>query len=463
MKIQHTFFPLIVAVVMAVFTACADEQTFLPGPDVAAGCQNVHFDAANETLTMLSPDDAQRSVKLTLVRNADGGELTVPVELVSASEGMTVSPSANFAAGATTTTIEVAAPQSVSEGTSYNYELRLGGEQVNPYIAGATIFSGSISFPKTYDFRMWYSDASGNSMASTYGYFRQTGFDLGDGRLLFTDFLHSGTDLWLMYPAGADYTAEATITTSPSYVEDDTDYPGCVQVYAYDQPTDTYTTFRPYGEGSVLTATDLCFYYGDGYTGYNPATGSGYIAVMEVNFNIDSTEKYWGAFQFRALTPDIVDNYDFSEPDFGIAPPLAADGTVLTMKARLVQNNLEFNAFQDITATVCDEGTALQFDHFMNTDYSFKLTHNLNGTFTITSDIGYQATWEYRFRNPDTDEWYLFYPSGRNDYDLGMVMNLNNALNAWDVAGHRIRITLAETFSSPDFHDTTDDYLELTW
>lgn len=443
--------------------SCADDTVFQPGPDVAADCQNVHFDAANATLKMLSPTDAERSVQLAVVRDEAGGALSVPVEVVSASEGVSVATEVSFDAGQQTAYLTVTAPNDVTEGTSYNYELRLAGQQVNPYLAGATIFSGSISFPKSYDFRMWYSDASGNSTAAELGYYRQQGFDLGDGRLLMPDLLNSGTDLWLLFDPAATVTTEATVTTLPSKVETDEDYPNCTIVWAYDEPTDTYTTFRPYGEGSVLSISELAFYYGEGWSGYNPETGSGYIGLCEARFNIRPSTLYWGGLQFRPLTPETEGNYDFSEPDFGIAPPLADDGTVLTMRARLVQNNLEFNAFEDITATVCDDGTALQFDHFMNTDYSFRLTHNIDGTFSIASDIGYQKVREYHFRNAETGEWYLFYPSGRDDYDLGFVVSLNDGFNEWKPAERRIRVTLTETFSSPDLHDTTDDYLELTW
>lgn len=446
------------------FTACQQgiDDNFEPGPAITASCQEVHFDSSNEATLLMSATSTERTASYLLTRKQSQGALTVELKVHSASEGVSIPQSVTFADGAATTTLNITLPQEVSVGTSYDFDVELLGDEVNPYIEGATRFSGSVAFPKVHSARMNFYNCD------DLGYFQQDCYELGGGRLLFPDFLHSGTDVTLLYDASAeDYAAEGTIVTSPSLVTDDSDYAGCVMCYCWDEsaPDDEehnygYTLFRPYGEGSVLTANYMCFYYGDGWTGFNPSTGYGWFGIMQVDFNIKSSTVYWTYLQFTLLDP-AEDTYDYKEPDFGIQPPIGNDGSVLTMKAHLLYNDAELDPFEEVKATIGNDGTSLTFDDFQHSGISFTLSHGIDGTFRITSDYGYNQNGVWTFKNAD-GEWYTFWPSGKGAEPWGFTIGMYSTFNEWNVAERRITLSVPTIYAWGEEGDD-NDRLILTW
>lgn len=448
---------------MVAMVGCtSDGESFEPGPAVSASCQQVHFDSSNATTMLMSALAADHTATYLIVRNSAAGPLTVPLQVHSASDGVVIPESVTFADGDTTAVLSVTLPQQVAVGTSYDFDVELLGENVNPYLSGAVRFSASIAFPKVHSARMnfyTYDDL---------GYFQQDCYELGGGRLLFPDFMHSGTDVTLLYDGSVQgYATEGTIVTSPSYVEDDASYPGCTMCYCWDAdaPNDEehnygYTLFRPYGPGSVLTANYLCFYYGDNWTGFNPTTGYGWLGVMQVDFNIKSSTAYWTYLQFQLFDP-AEDKTNYQEPDFGIQPPIASDGTVLTLKARLQYNDAELDAFEDVQATVGDEGTSLTFTDFQHSGNSFTLTHGIDGSFRIASDYGYDQNGTWYFKD-EAGQWLTFWPSGKAAESWGFSIGMYNAFNEWNVAERRITLAIPTIYAWGEEGDD-NDRLILTW
>lgn len=461
---MKTTIKILLGMTLTVLCACSnDNDNFKPGANVPASCQEVHFDASNEAITMLDATSTQRTACYTLTRAKAEEQLTVPVTVRHAAEGLKMPETVEFADGELTTTFEVTAPADATEGMSFDFDVELQGDNVNPYHEDITRFSGIIAFPKVRVARMYF-----NNMSKELGYFRQNCYDIGGGRLCFPDFMHSGTDVWMLFDEKAEYTVDATITTTPSWIEDDTSYAGCKFVYCYDEnlpeddPNGGYTQFYPHGEGSVLTVTSLCFYYGDGWSGYNPLTGIGYFGVGEMNFNIRATTVYWSSIQFRFVDPE-TDDTDYSEPDFGIQPPIAADGTVLDMKAKLTYNDFGFGKFENIKATVGNKGTSLTFDDFMHSGISFTITHGIDNSFKLTSDYGQNEKGTWQFKDSD-GKWIKMWPCGTSNETIGLGINLHSDFNQWNVADRKIVLELPAIYSYDyDYLMETKDRITLTW
>lgn len=448
---------------LLLIAACSSEDNFQAGEPVADGCQQVHFDLDNEAIVMLNATSTERDAVYTLTRNSSQGALSIPVQVHSADKGLNIPASVEFADGQTTATLVLTAPQEAAEGTSYSFDVELLGSDVNPYQEGATRFSGIVAFPKVRTARMYFSN-----LASDLGYFRQACYDIGGGRLCFPDFMHGGQDVWLLFDETATYTVDAVITTEPSYVEDDVTYAGCKYVYCWDEnlpaddPNNGYIQFYPHGQGSVLNVTSLVFYYGDGWTAYNPVTGSGYFGIAEVNFNVKSNTTYWSGIQFSFVDPE-TDTTNYNEPDFGIQPPLAADGTVLDMKAQLTYNDFGFGAFEHVQAVVGNGGTSLTFQDFMHSGITFTLQPCIDGSFKIQSDYGLneQGTWNFK---ADDGSWLKMWPCGKSAETVGMGFNLHSDFNQWNVTDRKIVLEVPAIYCYDyDYLMDSRDRLTLTW
>lgn len=476
-KAVGKFSTLLFSLFTLLLTGCKEEAVFEAGSEVAAGCQEVTFDVDNEITSMLTATEPGRSISYTLTRKSGAEAVSVPVKVHAATEGMMLPQTVEFAAGETTATYTVTTPDAVKEGSSYSFDVELTGDNVNPYKGdGATRFSATIAFPKILTARMYFTN-----LAADLGYFRQTCYDIGSGKLCFPDFLHSGTDVWMFYdessanamfasqetdPDYAGYSLEATLTTDPSYVEDDEDYAGCQMIWCWDEAKSEseadnygYTVFYPHGTNGVLKLDELCLYTGDGWTGYNPVTGVGYMGVMQMNFNIKSNYIYWSGIQFRFVDPE-TDTTDYSEPDFGIQPPLALDGTVLTMKAHLQYNDAELDKFEDVKAIVGDHGTSITFEDFQHSGVTFKITHGIDGSFKISTDRGHSANGVWVFK--DDDKWIDFYPSGIGKEPWGFTIGLYSAFNEWNVKEKRIVLSIPTIYAWGEEGDD-NDRLVLTW
>ena len=448
---------------MLLISACSSEETYQPGPTVAEGCQEVHFDESNEAIVMLDATGEGRTAVYTLTRSQGEGRLTVPVIVHEAAEGVSVPQSVTFAEGETTTTFEVTTPAEVTEGSSFTFDVELTGDNVNPYTKGITRMSGIVAFPRVRQARMNFTN-----MSSELGFFRQSCYDIGGGRLCFPDFMHSGTDVWMLFDEKATYSVDAVITTSPSYVEDDMEYPGCVMVWPWDEgapaddPNGGYTTFKPHGPGSVLSVEYMCMYYGEGWSGYNPATGVGYIGLEEIKFNIKNNIYYWTGIQFSFVDPE-TDTTDYSEPDFGIQPPIAADGTVLDMAVRLSYNDFGLPRFENVKATVGNNGTSLTFEDFMHSGITFTLSHGIDNSFKISSSHGVNETGTWQFKEAD-GQWMKLWPAGAGKESIGLGFNMHSDFNQWNVAGKKIVLVIPAIYSFDyDYLLDTGDRITFSW
>lgn len=188
--------------------ACSDVSDWLAGDPAKDGCQQTHFACQDQSSVSLNYDDpTQRTVTLTLERNNDAAELTVPLlaeETTTKDEAdtlglgsLTLPAQAVFAAGSKTAEVQVVVPQDAPDGATYSYRLTLDTDEVDPYgkyeNEGGSTFVGAISVistPKTATARLqeYGVEMCGGDYAQKY---RVT----GDNTYLLTNFLNSGTDV----------------------------------------------------------------------------------------------------------------------------------------------------------------------------------------------------------------------------------------------------------------------------
>ena len=302
------------------FVACSDDpadpEKPIIDPVVELDIQGAHFDESNETTSILLGDE--RSVSYTLTRNTDKGALTVPVKVLSASEGLNVPDVVVFKEGSATANYTVTAPQNVEEGSTYNFEVELeGADQFAEN--GATRFSATIAFPKKHQARMWFT-----GYVREYGYFLTDVYELGNGSFLFSDFMNSGTDFWVRYDKDATSTHEVSVTTEPSYIGMDEDAPGCYYMSCWQEDPEnpegdgTWTQFYPHGKDARVNIEYMTMYVSnDGYQAcvYNPENQSGWFYLSTVGFSDQATEKYWVLLNWVITDDPENDGFDYSEPD----------------------------------------------------------------------------------------------------------------------------------------------------
>lgn len=301
-------------------SSCGDDEIEKPiiTPDVPTDIQGAHFDAENETTSLLFAGMEERSVTYTLTRNSKEGDLTVAIKVISASEGLQVPDRVVFRDGAATAEFVVTAPQNPEEGKTYSFEVEVEG--ADEFAAsGATRFSASIIFPIKHYARMWFT-----GLVAEYGYFRNDIYEM-EGAFIFPNFLESGTDMWVRYDKTATTTVECDLATEPSYKADDEDYPGCYYLYCWQELEDdengAYTTFYPHGKDARCIVEDFTFYVskdGNNFTIYSPENRSGYMAIADVYFYDTQKEKttqmYWQYLNWVIIDDEAADTYDYSEP-----------------------------------------------------------------------------------------------------------------------------------------------------
>lgn len=324
------------------FTACGDdpvEPTPTPTPDpkeeIATDIQGAHFDETNETLTVLDATGEVRTVTYTLTREKTEGKILVGVETISATQGISIPDIITFEAGSATANFVVTAPAEVEAGSVYEFEVSL--KNADQYAeTGATRFSATIAFPKKQYARMWFS-----SLTDEYGYFLNDVYDLGNGKILFPDFMHSGTTVTLLTDASATGQHEVDVTTTPSLKADDENYPGTGDYYLYcwqEDPADpeadgTWTQFYPHGKDARVSIEYMTFYVShDEYdaTVYNPEKKSGWFQLSEVKFSDRGEESYWAFLNFVIVDSTEGDGFDYSEPEEIIVDPNSLEAFVGT-------------------------------------------------------------------------------------------------------------------------------------
>ena len=183
-------------VAVALLAACSDKDDYTPGAEVPSGCQQVRFADTNNTICVLdSANTNDRTATITLKRNNTGAALTTPVKVVSQSAGLEIPTEVTFAAGDSLATLAIKAPEKVALKAVYSYELRLEGNDVDPYskLDGGVVFSGQLNFPisKKAEF---YTDPSSKTYA-LFNAWTETVMVLGNNNFYIKDFMHSGENL----------------------------------------------------------------------------------------------------------------------------------------------------------------------------------------------------------------------------------------------------------------------------
>lgn len=445
--------------VLCLLSSCSQkEEEFEPGPAVSSTCQQVHFDADNEAVSILIASNPAREVVYTLSRQTSQGSLTVPVHVISASEGLQLPQTISFADGETSTTFVIGTPQQVEEGTSFDFEVMLEGDDVNPYTEGAMRFSGTISFPRKRWGRMWFSNYIEN-----YGYFLQSFYDLGNGSLLAPDFLQSGTDLWVRYDASATTTVECDLQTSPSWIENDEANAGCYYIYCWDEDekeNDGYTQFYPNGKDAKMYIKEMILYVShDGYNAsvYNPTTGSGWLQLSTVWFSDRSSEASWKFLNWVFTDDPENDGYYYGEPD----PTALPYGTILDCTCRLNYDDFGLGKFEQ-QAKVLGKNY-VTFADFLGSGIELKLRYNEDKTLEVICDKGYVEGNVFYLRDKETGDWIDCYPYGPGSKRINLSISLLHKDNLIDYQTKNIKFYCPNFLVDGKKKYDGDDMIKMTW
>lgn len=318
---------LVAALALAACSNDDDVKEPIIDPVGPVSTQGAHFDESNETTTILFAAKEERSVMYTLTRNTTEGDLTIDMDVISASEGLDIPATVTFEDGSASATYTVTAPADAKDGDSYSFEVSI--VNADEFAEGATRFSATIAFPIKHAARMWFS-----GMVSDYGYFLADVYEL-DGSYLFPDFMSSSTDLWVRYDKNEAGLHECDLTTEPSYRDEDSDNPGCYYLSCWkeleDDENGEWTKFYPHGRDARVNIEYMTYYVShDGYqaTVYNPEAKSGWILLSTVCFydNQKETDKELNWLQLNWVITDDPesDGFDYSEP----APAVIDDSVV---------------------------------------------------------------------------------------------------------------------------------------
>ncbi len=300
-----------------------------PDPIVVPDTQGAHFDETNETSAILIASEAGREVIYTLTRNTSEGDLTIDLEVISATEGLNVPTSITFANGSATAQYVVSAPASAKEGDTYSFEVSI--VNADEFAQGATRFSATISFPIKHYARMWFT-----GLVADYGYFLNEVYEL-DGSYLFPNFLESGTAVTVRYDKSLSETHECDLATTPYFQENDNDNPGCYYLSCWQEVEDDengiWTQFYPHGKDARNIIDYMTFYVShDGYMAsvYNPEGKSGIMLLSKIGFwnNEKETDKEYNWLNLNWILEDNPDNdgFDYSEPE-----PIVVDEDAVAM------------------------------------------------------------------------------------------------------------------------------------
>lgn len=445
---------------LAAFAACSSEDAFQPGDVVPEECQEVKFDTTNVNLSMLLASGTERTVTYTLTRKNGIGALDIPVKVHRADDGLTMDETIHFGEGETMALFHVTAPEQVAEGTTYEFDVELQTGDANPYKlkTGATRFSGSISFPRKRFARMWFT-----GMIDYMGYFLTEAYDLGNGSFLFSNFLESGTDLWVRYDKNATSTVECEVSTEPNYIEQDTDNPGCWYLYCWDEnqkENDGYTLFYPHGKDAKVYVKEFVFYVStDGYQAcvYNPVGQSGWACLSSVLFSDKESEMNWKYINWVFTDTPYEDGYDYDEPD----PTNLPAGTVLDATAKFHFDDNSFKAFKQEAVVVAKN--YVRFPDFLGSGKEVKVRYLGDGKMEVISDYGYVSNGIWYFRDEATQEWYDCYPNGNIAKRLNVSIDLEDKENYIDYSLTMNQMKLKFQDMIYNGKKGLDDILVFTW
>lgn len=313
MKLRHFISYVALATLAAGAIACSgDDEKWQPGPAVKEGCQQVRFSSENPSLALASSNGLELIVK----RSTTEGALTVPVRIISATEGMTIPSQVVFNDGDEVATLSISVPESASSGDNFDYALALEGEEVDPYadVDGSIYFRGRISFATLRHAQM-YADGFTNLL----GWWPEEVYDLGTGDYVIENFCGSGYGVRISVDA-SNY-AVVTPYNSDLYA---TSYDYGSFLYLTYTTANGYTNAYPWGKDFPVYLSTLNIFNGSGeYKGYGryyPATDRFLITAgsLTVNSNgVETTGSY--VYMYLKLYP-VGEEAVISRPDINDKP-----------------------------------------------------------------------------------------------------------------------------------------------
>lgn len=290
------------AVVLSIAVSCSHSEEWTPGPkDTSTGVRAYFPMPAKSSFIFDSEGKKEKmNVEITVSRAVADEAISIPVTLTSDTEGFSiVTPTAEFAAGETSTTVTVNCG-GISNGVKESFTLSLPENQTDIYGEGLPAVSYSviksewkvISDQSRYIYS--YSDYS-QMYPNTYGTLEHL-----EGTYMFklTDFFGSGLDVTFECPS-TERTAFLPLNNAMFGVAPD-GYEGLECWYLYDEASQTYPQWTPGDINGYPAISYLLFYglsnYTSIYMNYYPENLYGYIAfTCDVDF--DNGDFAWGAFQ----------------------------------------------------------------------------------------------------------------------------------------------------------------------
>ncbi|MDO4758933.1 MAG: hypothetical protein Q4A18_06705 [Rikenellaceae bacterium] len=144
---------LTLAAVAFGFAACSEDRAdYEPAQPVSPDCQEVYFASSNPTkVDMTSVEAATASIPVVVSRTYASGAASIPVKLISASEGaFNVPETIEFADGEEQVTLDITMNTPLADG-DYSFEIAIeGDEYVNPYTQ-----LGSYAYALTVTIENW--------------------------------------------------------------------------------------------------------------------------------------------------------------------------------------------------------------------------------------------------------------------------------------------------------------------
>lgn len=272
------------AVGTAMLTSCCD-CTWQPGPEVAADSQALYFGELTKYSLQLGPDDS-RLIPVTVGRlNNIDAQASIPVSVVEAPEGVTVTPTADFKAGEATTTIFVNA-ESMPNKTTGNLTLAFAEGMATPYGAGTPTLTLTLKTAGS-----WMPVAENVAVTAKYYPDMTASLYVLDGTTTFKipNFLNSGLDFVFDPVEQTEYNTKIVpvrtnfMTTADYYGPENDTYPGWI---FYNTKEAEYPEWAPDGGAKAITWMEFDYEYV--YLNFN----GGYIDLEPYVYFNDGSANY---------------------------------------------------------------------------------------------------------------------------------------------------------------------------
>lgn len=262
MKLRYIYGAIVAAAIAtaSLLSSCGNDSKWAPGEDIDPNNMSLYFEQLSSYKMLLGPDDS-RIIPVTVSRSRFDQAASVPVTLVEAPEGVSVSPTADFAAGEQSTTIFVNA-ESMADKVTGNIVLSLPADMVSPYGAGTPSLTFAVTtagswMPLDTNVAVTFSQKYADMTASLY---------VLDGTLTFKipNFLGSGLDF--VFNLKDDVQSATKIRPvrnfmlTDDYYGKDYDYPGWM---FYDDKAADYPEWAPDGGSLKLTWVEFDYEYVD--------------------------------------------------------------------------------------------------------------------------------------------------------------------------------------------------------